>query len=104
MKLIRNICYSLKTLHVQEILAQFSIEMIAQMVATDDSDFMVETLGTLVHLDIEKGWIHLMQQTEILRFLDSQMEPGYAEDDVLLECIMLLGTMISHRAASKILA
>ena len=65
---------------------------------------MVELLGTLVHLDAEKGWVALMQQTDILAFLNSQLEPGFAEDDVILECIMLLATMISHRRSAKIIS
>jgi len=30
------------------------------MINAEESDFMVELLGTLVHLDAEKGWVALM--------------------------------------------
>ena len=54
----------------------------------ENTDLLVELLGTMVYVPSDK-WVEVMAQQGIIDFLQSQLMNGYAEDDVVLECVML---------------
>lgn len=75
----------------------------AMMQCGENTDMMVELIGTLVYIPTDK-WQEIMQNTGILEFLQSQFMNGYAEDDVILECVMLCGTMCRNDHCAQIIA
>ena len=38
-------------------------------------------------------WHQMMESEGILEILQNQLMNGYAEDDIVLECVMLIGTL-----------
>ena len=75
----------------------------AMMQCGENTDMMVELIGTIVYIPTDK-WQEVMQNTGILEFLQSQFMNGYAEDDVILECVMLCGTMCRNDDCAQIIA
>jgi len=45
-----------------------------------------------------------MENTQIIEFLQNQLMNGFAEDDIVLECVMLCGTLCRNDEAAEILA
>lgn len=69
----------------------------------ENTDMLVELLGTMVYIPSDK-WEQVMEQQGIIDFLASQLMSGYAEDDVVLECVMLCGTMCRNDATANMIA
>ena len=63
---------------------------------------LVELLGTMVYIPTDK-WEESMGQQGIIDFLTSQLMSGYAEDDIVLECVMLCGTMCRNDATANMI-
>ena len=66
----------------------------------ENTDLMLELLGTLVYTPSDK-WIGLMESSQIIDFLQNQLMNGYAEDDIVLECVMLCGTLCRSDEAAE---
>jgi hypothetical protein len=64
---------------------------------------LVELLGTIVYIPSD-SWETVMEKQGIVDFLQSQLMSGYAEDDVVLECVMLCGTMCRNEVTANIIA
>ena len=69
----------------------------------ENTDLLVELLGTLVYIPTDK-WQEVMEKQGIIDFLQQQLMNGYAEDDVILECVMLCGTMCRNDQTASIIA
>ena len=69
--------------------------MIVNISSGEEIEFTVELLGILSNLNIEKYWVNLLTDNKLLDFLQRNLVVGFAEDDVVLECIMLVGTIVS---------
>ena len=52
----------------------------------------IELLGTMVYIHSDK-WNELIPKTNFLEFLHSILVNGFAEDDIILECVMLTATI-----------
>lgn len=52
----------------------------------------IELLGTMVYIHSDK-WSELIEKTNFLEFVHSILVNGFAEDDILLECVMLVATL-----------
>lgn len=77
--------------------------LLAKKCKTDD--FLVEVLGTLANLAIPKyNWAQVMQDYDIIDFLSKHLVPGYSEDDIVLEVVILIGTMAQDKRASNLMA
>lgn len=57
----------------------------------------------MVYVPSDK-WVEVMAQQGIIDFLQSQLMNGYAEDDVVLECVMLCGTMCRNDECAALIA
>ena len=76
--------------------------MLAKKCKTDD--FLVEVLGTLANLAVPKyNWSAVIQEHELLDFLAKHLVPGYSEDDIVLEVIILIGTMCQDKKAATLM-
>mmetsp|Transcript_30666 Transcript_30666/g.30305 ORF Transcript_30666/g.30305 Transcript_30666/m.30305 type:complete len:609 (-) Transcript_30666:29-1855(-) len=104
MKMIRNIARAAKTQHVQEVLEKYAKKFISIICGNEDMDFVVEVLGTMVNMDLEEEWAKYLSSPQLLDFLQKHLVVGYAEDDVVLESIMLVGTITSCEQIAKMIA
>jgi hypothetical protein len=53
---------------------------------------MLELLGTMVYIPTDH-WETVIEKTNILEFVHNNLVTGYAEDDIVLECVMLIATI-----------
>lgn len=58
----------------------------------ENSDLQIELLGTMVyvHSDI---WEQIIPKTNFIEFLHNNFVNGFAEDDIVLECVMLTASI-----------
>lgn len=59
--------------------------------SAENSDLQIEIIGTLVYINSKK-WDEVVIQGEFLEFVHLTLTSG-AEDDLILECIMLVATL-----------
>jgi ribulose kinase len=45
-----------------------------------------------------------MEKQNVIEFLHNHLMNGYAEDDIVLECVMLCGTICRNEATAQIIA
>ena len=58
----------------------------------DNTDLMLELLGTLVYIPTDK-WEDAIIKANFLDFIHNNLVNGFAEDDIVLECVMLIATI-----------
>ena len=80
--------------------------MFAKAVKSErDEDLVIECLGTLAnlqHADVDYGL--LLDKYELMPFIQRLLVPGHAEDDLVLECVVLLGTVAFDGGCAAMLA
>ncbi|OMJ87705.1 hypothetical protein SteCoe_10549 [Stentor coeruleus] len=103
MKLIRNISGACKSSLIQETLYKYTPKFISAAVSIPEMDFVVEVLGVLVNIDSEELWSKALPNTQLLEFIQKNIVPGYAEDDIILECIMLISTIVCSDKCAKLI-
>ena len=64
---------------------------------------MLELIGTLVYIQTD-NWEGAIRDTEFIHFLSVVLGSEYSEDDILLECIMLIATIVRTEKISEIVA
>jgi hypothetical protein len=76
------------------------IELVKQ--CGENTDVQIELIGTLVYINSEK-WDQKLAQGDFLDFIHSNLVSDYSEDDLVLETIMLIGTICrSEKCAESI--
>jgi hypothetical protein len=78
-------------------------------VDADNHDLLVEILGTLANLTsldipVNHGWGKLLGDYNLLSLISKLLVPGMAQNDVLLEVIMLISAAASDNATCSLLA
>ncbi|XP_076806498.1 kinesin-associated protein 3-like isoform X2 [Clavelina lepadiformis] len=59
-----------------------------------DEDFVIECLGTLGNLNHPNlNYEAILERYDLMAFIQRILKPNQAEDDLVLECIVLLGTV-----------
>uniref|UniRef100_A0A8D3EEU7 Kinesin-associated protein 3a n=1 Tax=Scophthalmus maximus TaxID=52904 RepID=A0A8D3EEU7_SCOMX len=107
MKMIRNLSQhsgatkSLFLDHVDELAAQISED--------EDEEFVMECLGTLANLTFpDLGWAQVLQKYDLVPYLKDRLRPGAivcsAEDDLILEVVILIGTVSISDSCAAMLA
>ncbi|XP_008336260.1 kinesin-associated protein 3a isoform X2 [Cynoglossus semilaevis] len=103
MKTIRNISQHsgpTKTLfldHVGDLAAQISEDK--------PEEFVIECLGTLANLTIpDLDWALVMEEYNLMPFLKNRLKPGSAEDDLMLEVVIMIGTVSTDDSCAAMLA
>jgi len=69
----------------------------------DNTDLQIELIGTLVYINIEK-WDTVLSQGDFLDFIHNNLVSDYSEDDLVLETIMLIGTMCRSEKCAEAIA
>jgi hypothetical protein len=64
---------------------------------------MLELIGTMVYIPTDQ-WEIVIQKTNFLEFLHSNLVNGFAEDDIVLECVMLISTICRTENISQMIA
>ena len=59
----------------------------------ENTDLQLELLGTMVYIHSDT-WETVMEKTKFIEFIHSNVVNGFAEDDIVLESVMLIGTII----------
>jgi len=78
--------------------------------STDSTELMIELLGTVSNLspaDIGKSgsdYADFIIENELVEFLHKHLLPGFSEDDIVLEVIILLGSMCLDEGAARLLS
>ncbi|XP_061635119.1 kinesin-associated protein 3a isoform X2 [Phyllopteryx taeniolatus] len=103
MKMIRNISQhngptkSLFLDHVGDLAAQISLE--------NDEEYVIECLGTLANLTIpDLDWALVLKEYNLVPYLKDRLKPGAAEDDLILEVVILIGTVSMDDSCAAMLA
>jgi hypothetical protein len=78
-------------------------------VDADNHDLLVEILGTLANLTsldipVNQGWSKLLGDYNLLSLISKLLVPGMAQNDVLLEVIMLISAAASDNTTCSVLA
>lgn len=58
----------------------------------ENTDLMLELLGTMVYIPSDK-WVEVAQKTNFIEFIHNNLVNGFAEDDIVLESVMLIATI-----------
>lgn len=70
------------------------------MSTQDNTDLQLELVGTLVYIASDR-WKELVGQKNVIEFIHNQLVNTYAEDDILLECIMLISTIMRDETIAQ---
>ena len=73
------------------------------LVSEEHTDLLLELLGTMVYIPTDM-WTEKIEKFGVIEFLHSHLENAYAEDDILLECVMLVGTICRNDQSATIIA
>ena len=72
--------------------------------ASDEhTDLLLELLGTMVYMPTDL-WGEKIEQWNMIEFLHNHLMNGYAEDDIVLECVMLVGTICRNDEIAQTIA
>ncbi|XP_077439270.1 kinesin-associated protein 3a [Vanacampus margaritifer] len=103
MKMIRNISQhngptkSLFLDHVGDLAAQINVEK--------SEEYVIECLGTLANLTIpDLDWALVLKEYNLVPYLKDRLKPGAAEDDLILEVVILIGTVSMDDSCAAMLA
>ncbi|XP_053170954.1 kinesin-associated protein 3-like, partial [Scomber japonicus] len=103
MKMIRNLSQhsgatkSLFLDHVGDLAAQISDD--------ESEEFVIECLGTLANLTIpDLDWALVLQDYKLVPYLKNRLKPGSAEDDLILEVVIMIGTVSMDDSCAALLA
>ncbi|CAK9102885.1 Kinesin-associated protein 3 (KAP-3) (KAP3) (Smg GDS-associated protein) [Durusdinium trenchii] len=93
---LEQMCEVLDTEGVR--MAKWMNEFVRMAVCSvDHPDFLVEVLGTLANVTLEEvAWGELCE-SGLLELLTRLLVPSFSEDDVVLECVLLIGNLASSR-------
>jgi hypothetical protein len=71
--------------------------------AGENTDLLLELLGTLVYMPTDK-WEVVIEEYNMIEFLHNNLQNGFAEDDIMLECVMLVGTICRNDECAQLIA
>lgn len=60
----------------------------------------LELIGTLVYLHSDR-WEELIARTNFIEFVHQNLVNGFAEDDIVLESVMLIGTIVRNDSIAQ---
>lgn len=57
-----------------------------------NTDLQIELIGTMVYIHTDK-WEEMIHKNNFIEFIHNNLVNGFAEDDIVLESVMLIGTI-----------
>lgn len=104
MKMIRNISQhdgATKPLFIDYV-GDLAAEIRAE---EEEEEWVVECLGTLANLTIpDLDWELVLKEYNLVPYLKDRLKPGSAEDDLILEVVIMIGTVSMDDACAAMLA
>ncbi|MCJ8743509.1 hypothetical protein PDJAM_G00094940 [Pangasius djambal] len=103
MKMIRNI--SQHDGPSKNLFIDYVGDFAAQIGQNEDEEFVIECLGTLANLTIpDLDWELVLKEYNLVPFLKDHLKPGSAEDDIVLEVVIMIGTVSMDDSCAAMLA
>uniref|UniRef100_UPI003AADCDC0 kinesin-associated protein 3a isoform X3 n=1 Tax=Centroberyx gerrardi TaxID=166262 RepID=UPI003AADCDC0 len=103
MKMIRNLSQhdgSTKNLFID-----YVGDLAAQISEEEAEEFVIECLGTLANLSIsDLDWELVLKEYNLVPYLKDRLKPGSAEDDLILEVVIMIGTVSMDDSCAALLA
>ena len=72
-------------------------------VSEEHTDLLLELLGTMVYIPSDL-WQEKIAKFNFIEFVHNHLINQYAEDDILLECVMLVGTICRNDEIASMIA
>ncbi|XP_054916278.1 kinesin-associated protein 3a [Poeciliopsis prolifica] len=80
-------------------------DLAAQIREDEAEEFVIECLGTLANLTIpDLDWELVLREYGLVPYLKRRLKPGSAEDDLILEVVILIGTVSMDDSCAAMLA
>uniref|UniRef100_A0A673BZP9 Kinesin associated protein 3 n=1 Tax=Sphaeramia orbicularis TaxID=375764 RepID=A0A673BZP9_9TELE len=103
MKMIRNI--SQHDGPTKPIFIDYVGDLAAEIRAEEEEEWVLECLGTLANLTIpDLDWELVLKEYNLVPYLKDRLKPGSAEDDLILEVVIMIGTVSMDDACAAMLA
>ncbi|KAK6313764.1 hypothetical protein J4Q44_G00152230 [Coregonus suidteri] len=92
MKMIRNL--SQHDGPTKNLFIDYVGDLAAQIGAEEREEYVIECLGTLANLTIrDLDWELVLKEYNLVPYLKDHLKPGSAEDDLILEVVIMIGTV-----------
>lgn len=69
----------------------------------ENTDLMLELLGTMVYIPSDH-WQIVIDKTNFIDFIHNNLVNGFAEDDIVLESVMLIATICRTEKIAEMIA
>uniref|UniRef100_A0A8C1LPS6 Kinesin-associated protein 3b n=1 Tax=Cyprinus carpio TaxID=7962 RepID=A0A8C1LPS6_CYPCA len=103
MKMIRNL--SQHDGPLQQLFIDYVCDLAAQIKREGDEEFVIECLVTMANLTIPVlDWELLLKECNLVPYLKDHLKPGSAEDDLILEVVIMMGTVSVDDSCAVMLA
>ncbi|KAG8556308.1 hypothetical protein GDO81_018016 [Engystomops pustulosus] len=103
MKMIRNI--SQHDGPTKNLFLDYVGDLAAQISNDEEEEFVIECLGTLANLTIsDLDWELVLKEYKLVPYLKDKLKPGSAEDDLVLEVVIMIGTVSMDDSCAALLA
>uniref|UniRef100_A0A672R3S5 Kinesin-associated protein 3-like n=1 Tax=Sinocyclocheilus grahami TaxID=75366 RepID=A0A672R3S5_SINGR len=103
MKMIRNI--SQHDGPFKNLFIDYVGDLAAQIGLKEEEEFVIECLGTLSNLTIpDLDWELVLKEYNLVPYLKDHLKPGSAEDDLILEVVIMIGTVSMDDSCAVMLA
>ncbi|XP_069571991.1 kinesin-associated protein 3-like isoform X1 [Brachyistius frenatus] len=103
MKMIRNI--SQHDGPTKPLFIDYVGDLAAEIRAEEEEEWVLECLGTLANLTIpDLDWELVLKEYNLVPYLKDRLKPGSAEDDLILEVVIMIGTVSMDDACAAMLA
>ncbi|KAM6963400.1 kinesin-associated protein 3a [Aplochiton taeniatus] len=103
MKMIRNL--SQHDGATKSLFIDYVGDLAAQISEEEAEGFVIECLGTLANLTIpDLDWELVLKEYNLVPYLKDRLKPGSAEDDLILEVVIMIGTVSMDDSCAAMLA
>ncbi|XP_023931109.1 kinesin-associated protein 3-like [Lingula anatina] len=103
MKMIRNI--SQHDGQTKELFIDYVSDLANAIQKIEDEEFVIECVGILGNVTFpDLDYELLLKEYQLVPWIQTKMQPGAAEDDMVLEIVILLGTVCCDDNCAKMLA
>ncbi|XP_072367313.1 kinesin-associated protein 3a [Scyliorhinus torazame] len=103
MKMIRNV--SQHEGESKNLFIDYVGDLAAQINSNESEEFVIECLGTLANLTVpDLDWELVLKEYDLVPFLKDKLKPGSTEDDLVLEVVIMIGTVSMDDSCAAMLA
>ncbi|KYM82410.1 Kinesin-associated protein 3 [Atta colombica] len=101
MKMIRNISQHNS---IKENFVEFVGDFAMALTQSDSQDFVLEVIGVLGNLELsDLDYSQIIQRCNLIPWIRNNLVPGKAQDDIVLEIVIFLGTAAHDEDCARLL-